>query len=579
MTTVDYSRRISSGGAFGYYDGYPTGDLPGTSFTASFASGLHNTWVVSKNLAAGSTVSVIFGQQSANPAVAPTPNLFDVSLSFSGSIAVYGVDVGGLSLTSDALSIDILGNRRSYSGENLSALLTDLLVAGVPQETAENFVATVDAAMGTIAAIETEALRIYNTINTMDLSTMENLVNIDLASGMATSLENGTPVNIGEIAHVTGTGYDDKIKGNASDNIIHGGGGADWISGGSGADALFGGGADDFIFFDAEDGANVYGGDGRDVAVALGQAGVTVNMAAQELECVIGGDGADHFVLNSGQTLMAAGGGGADTFEIHYDGSTDACILWGGDDTSADVFNFVNSGEYSDSFQAGILVVSATGLTAENFSTLDLSMLGLPASFDWGKIDAVIINPGPEDSVLWNGEIIDTSPITEAVYAPVAVDEQLNASADDVIWSGDVAVASEGQSDFLGATLHMQAHDSGYYEMFWYRRYDPPAYTAFIDGMEASNSSIDERLNELTAMYGNATATWTVDMSAYDDNGNGSGVFWYIPAEWDGAPGEYDPWFVAGGAFDGTQLNAIGAPHIDMPENSGPSAFDWLLAA
>ena len=57
MATANLDRRLSSGGAFGYFDGYPTGELPGTDFTASFTSGLHNTWVVSKDLGAGSTVA------------------------------------------------------------------------------------------------------------------------------------------------------------------------------------------------------------------------------------------------------------------------------------------------------------------------------------------------------------------------------------------------------------------------------------------------------------------------------------------------------------------------------------------
>jgi hypothetical protein len=50
------------------------------------------------------------------------------------------------------------------------------------------------------------------------------------------------------------------------------------------------------------------------VAVALGQDGVTVDMAAQGLECVIGCDGADTITIgeaNSG--LIAAGGDGSDT--------------------------------------------------------------------------------------------------------------------------------------------------------------------------------------------------------------------------------------------------------------------------
>jgi Ca2+-binding RTX toxin-like protein len=146
---------------------------------------------------------------------------------------------------------------------------------------------------------------------------------------MATSVENGTPVNIGEIVHVTAMGYADKIKGNASDNIIHGGGGDDWISGGTGADALFGGGADDFIFFDAED-TGVNGGAGRDVAVAVGQTGVAVNMAAQDLEVVIGSDGADVITGIGGATRFAAGGAGADSFSLTYDDGDGPTVLWGG---------------------------------------------------------------------------------------------------------------------------------------------------------------------------------------------------------------------------------------------------------
>jgi hypothetical protein len=44
MATADVSRRVNSGGAFGYYDGWPTGTIGvlGTDYTASFVTGLHN---------------------------------------------------------------------------------------------------------------------------------------------------------------------------------------------------------------------------------------------------------------------------------------------------------------------------------------------------------------------------------------------------------------------------------------------------------------------------------------------------------------------------------------------------------
>lgn len=548
MTTVDYSRRISSGGAFGYYDGYPIGDLPGTSFTASFASGLHNTWVVSKTIGAGSTVSVIFGQQSANPANAPTPNLFDVSLSFSGSIAVYGVNVGGLSLTSDALSIEILGTTRNYTTESLGVLLTDLLDAGVPQETAENFVATVDAAMGAIAAIEIEALRIYNTINAMDLSTMDDLVSVDLTSSMATASANGTPVNIGEIVHVTATGYADKIKGNASDNIIHGGGGDDWISGGTGADALFGGGADDFIFFDAED-TEVNGGSGRDVAVAVGQTGVAVNMAAQELEVVIGSDGADVISLTGQNTLFAAGGDGSDTFVIGSDAPT---VIWGG--AGADSFVF------ADGFASDIAVLSIPGLTERGFASLSLEDLNL-GGLNLEAFRTIIINPDSGDRVILGDTTFTTSSLpggigwrsfsspllNEIVGRPLSVsggyemnyefEATLHVERDE--FENVISI-----TDYTGRWLGDGTQEFDFYEYEANSQAEQDEAEAFIQARE------DEPVFRMTELETNP---------------------YYGP--W------YGPFAVVGGTFVGGDLVANGQLTASVPNEPTTSPFDWLLAA
>lgn len=107
MTSVDYSRRIESGGAYGYYDPWPTGEISFggvTLGTASFVSGLHNTYVITRDLMSGATIEVLFGQSSSDPTVAPVPNLFDINVSFSGSISVCDVDVAGLTLTRDTLT-------------------------------------------------------------------------------------------------------------------------------------------------------------------------------------------------------------------------------------------------------------------------------------------------------------------------------------------------------------------------------------------------------------------------------------------------------------------------------------------
>jgi Ca2+-binding RTX toxin-like protein len=155
-----------------------------------------------------------------------------------------------------------------------------------------------------------------------------------------------------------GTG-NDSILASAGDDTIDGGNGADLIAGGQGADSLFGGGADDFMFFDNLDVANVNGGEGRDVGWALTLAdglGVTVDMAAQELEVLIGGLGDDAITLSG--DLMAAGGDSADTFVIDCSG-TGTQVVWGGE--GADRIT-VNTGA------PGIMVATVAGLTAEGFS-------------------------------------------------------------------------------------------------------------------------------------------------------------------------------------------------------------------
>lgn len=121
--------------------------------------------------------------------------------------------------------------------------------------------------------------------------------------------------------YVAGAG-DDSISGTGKDDVIFGG---------SGTDSLFGGGGDDFIFFDFADGMNVNGGTGRDVAVALGDTGVTVDMAAQGLECVIGCDKDDTiWVTAADQPVFAAGGGGSDRFILDNLEAQGPRILWGG---------------------------------------------------------------------------------------------------------------------------------------------------------------------------------------------------------------------------------------------------------
>jgi hypothetical protein len=398
--------------------------------------------------------------------------------------------------------------------------------------------------------------------DTLDASDLGSAFSLDLTTGAFTV--GGASLQLLNFENTIGSSGADTITGSDEANIV---------LGGSGVDQLFGGGADDFIFFDAEDTA-VNGGAGRDVAVALGDASVTVDMAAQGLECVIGCDGADTITVGDDDgNLMVAGGGGADTIIVSYGDGQDTRILWGGDDSAADEFMFVNTG--MPGAQLGLLVVTVAGLTTENFSTFDLSMLNLPATFSWGAIDAVIINSESQDQFYG---LSDTMPIFTELFGIQSIDETVSGSEWDVVWSGYMEQAVQGSSSYLGATLHMQVPEYGSFTDIWYREKGDSA-TAWLNGSEYYDQGITDLIADLTDEYGDPVVDWSINMSEFDEHGDGTGMLWINDAEWNGGPDSYDQWFVAGGAIYDTQIVANGAPHAIMPEDTGPSPFDWLLAA
>lgn len=428
-----------------------------------------------------------------------------------------------------------------------------MLDAGVPQEIADDFVAVVETAMGAIDTIEAKAFEVFNSINAVDFSGLEDLVSVNLTSGTATSSENGTPVGIGNIAHVTGTAFDDKISGNGTANHLNGGAGDDWINGGAGADSLLGSGGDDFIFFDAEDGANVVGGEGRDVAVAVGQAGVTVDLLAQGLEVVVGRDGADTIAMGgSVDILFAAGGDGADTFVIGHSETEATRVIWGGG--GADTFVF------ADGVGGGIAVVTVAGLTEEKFASLTIDDLDL-GGLNLGAFRAVILNPEASDRVTLNGSTFST-----------------NAMPDDVEWKG---FSSANLTGFVGRPMPV----FGGYE----RNYEFEA-TLEIERDEFENVvSIKDYLGRWLA-----DGTEEFDLYEYDPNNQSEQdeadafilarevepVLRMTDLETNPtyAP-SYGGFFVVGGTFAGADLVASGALAATAPDDPGNTPYDWLMVA
>jgi hypothetical protein len=149
------------------------------------------------------------------------------------------------------------------------------------------------------------------------------------------------------------------------------------------------------------------------------ETGGTAEIILSGFTSVIGSSGNDKITIGStGQVMMAAGGGGNDTFKLQVTG-TSPTVIWGG--AGVDVINLSFGAEPWNAGAAGILVVDVAGLTAQNFHLFDYQELGLGPNFDWGQIDVVLINPDSSDRMHLSSDggggaeiaVSDTGPIVE----------------------------------------------------------------------------------------------------------------------------------------------------------------------
>lgn len=112
---------------------------------------------------------------------------------------------------------------------------------------------------------------------------------------------------------IVGTSDADELRGTRSDDDLSGLEGNDTLVGGKGADTLRGGDGDDRLYIDADD-LLVSGGAGIDTVVVQGAIGITLDLAATEIERAYGSAGGDALTA-SGATEGAFidGRGGNDT--------------------------------------------------------------------------------------------------------------------------------------------------------------------------------------------------------------------------------------------------------------------------
>jgi len=430
-------------------------------------------------------------------------------------------------------------------------------------------------------------------------------------------------IAFGGIENVVGSNSNDTITGSDASNILYGGDGADSLSGGAG---------DDILIFDAAD-TVVDGGAGRDVGIVTGEAGVTVDLAAQGLEVVVGGAGADNFTLNGqGGTLqMVAGGGGVDTFTINVDNTSETVVVWGGE--GADRFQINNSSDtLTDSTDPlGIMTVNIEGLTEENFADFDLDMLGLGAGFNWGAIDLVVVNSDPDDRFYTGNDFTDDTTDDDSLIRvnegtvgisefglPVTDSSGLYSETMSLLAGSYVAYAvGSFDANFLNyGTMSIQTSVEVLTSVY-FQPIDPDTGEPFPRGMSIYGADDPDTLEyegdpfpewsdlklgtaDYTTRYSFGAST---DLDAIGDETNA--FFWinyYSPnaPNWDDSagPNPYGyatgvdtlsdvgtlssptgPWFVVGGGFNTHMLSDNGTITATMP-NTEPSfsLTDWLAS-
>lgn len=215
---------------------------------------------------------------------------------------------------------------------------------------------------------------------------------VHLTAGEVTYGYGATQFGISGVENVYATRGDDTIFGSTADSLFVLETGDDTVTAGNGNDT---------VYADFSDEDSLDGGSGFDIFVDTGSASHITAQSLKNFEAVSLGEGAD--TIDTANPMIISGGGGDDLIRVSS-GRSAPTIVWGG--AGSDTIDIrTNAPENA----AGILVVHADGLTAENFHLFDLEALDLGSTFDWSEIDVVLVNPDSQDKVLVNGQVLDVN--------------------------------------------------------------------------------------------------------------------------------------------------------------------------
>ena len=376
---------------------------------------------------------------------------------------------------------------------------------------------------------------------------------------------------------IDGGDGNDKIIGEQGHNNLLGGSGNDTIDGNLGDSTIAGGGGNDYIIFDGRQSSldQIDGGSGIDVVkvaqgVSIDLVLLDVNISSMNVEVFISGVGQDSFNIDGSTQTMISGGGGDDRFSIEISG-TSPTTIWGGE--GADKFDLLRGP--GTNTPVGILVVNASNLTEENFHLFDLNKLSLGISFDWSKIDVVLLNPDADDLVQIDGETIGTR-YYDPFGAPSAEYTYIGGESGDE----GLAIAGTTSVNFLGGGAHniFTGVSNPVVE----------THVEYIDGNDIHFLDVevypDKKSGDWIFYKEDGSVDHTLEPGSHDDarpwtpadSTTGElahrGLAWYRGKDYIDIDSINDVvgWFVVGGTVKGTKLSEDGTVTITLPNPNDP---------
>jgi hypothetical protein len=306
---------------------------------------------------------------------------------------------------------------------------------------------------------------------------------------------------------------------------------------------------------------------------------------------VVGSNGNDEFIFGeTDQSMMAAGGGGNDTFNLRVTGNSPT-IVWGG--AGADVIDLSLGAEPWFAGPAGILVVDVAGLTAENFHLFDHLDLGLGPDFDWGQIDVVLLNPDSSDRVVLSSDdmsaqvnVSNLGPIVERgifledggisyeTYGQHQEDSVLMQVAQDYFIEGQVGHYEQTFLQGYAGTVFAPSDRIMSFRVTEYRYPNGDTYIPLLGAGDAAEYDADPLTRglglggdgydgEIDTEYDLSRAAFVSDWTTADGSSGTREHYFYMLDT--GPISNPSGWFVVGGAFDGNGISGNGSISYTMP--------------